>query len=231
MDFGADGFEVTGLMGGGLTGGGTVRLAGGGATDGRYEIRAIGDTTVIVDGTFASPDSLVGSAYAGFGPAVFGGNGTIRGTFDGGNSRLSPGPLGNLPGRLTIGQALLGYSTVYHVDISGRDTASGYDQLVVLDRLALGTDPAGGGLDVLIDPSFLPSPGDRFTIIDDHFIGPVQGTFGGLAEGSTFLAHGTPLRISYVGGDGNDVVLKVVPEPGLLAAPPLFGLLLLLRRR
>jgi hypothetical protein len=34
-----------------------------------------------------------------------------------------------------------------------------------------------------------------------------------MPEGATFVAGHTPLQISYQGGDGNDVVLTVVPEP------------------
>jgi MYXO-CTERM domain-containing protein len=37
----------------------------------------------------------------------------------------------------------------------------------------------------------------------------VQGTFAGLPEGAVFAASGGVLRISYVGGDGNDVTLEV----------------------
>ena len=36
------------------------------------------------------------------------------------------------------------------------------------------------------------------------------GTFAGLPEGATVIAAGRQLRISYVGGDGNDVTLTVL---------------------
>lgn len=41
---------------------------------------------------------------------------------------------------------------------------------------------------------------------------PVEGTFGGLPEGAIVSASGGVLRISYVGGDGNDVTLEVPLE-------------------
>jgi hypothetical protein len=51
-------------------------------------------------------------------------------------------------------------------------------------------------------------PGDRFVIIDNDGIDPVQGTFAGLPEGSVItMPDGAKLQISYQGGDGNDVSL------------------------
>jgi autotransporter-associated beta strand protein len=208
--------------------GGSVHFTGGGAREGDYEVRADGGVSVVLDGDFASPDAVFGSTNVGPGPTVYGGNGTIRGLFDGGIIRLSPGPLGNRPGRLTFGQAELDVNTIFQVDLAGPHPASEYDQLVVLERLSMVDRP--GTLELLIDQAFRPSPGEQFTIIEDRFAGSVIGTFSGLAEGSTIQAQGTSFRISYVGGDGNDVVLTVVPEPGSVAAVSLVGLLLLRRR-
>src|SRR5205085_3212114 len=46
-----------------------------------------------------------------------------------------------------------------------------------------------------------------FTVIANDGTDPVSGTFAGLAEGATITLGGGTLRISYIGGDGNDVVL------------------------
>jgi autotransporter-associated beta strand protein len=40
--------------------------------------------------------------------------------------------------------------------------------------------------------------------------GPVSGSFSGLAEGAEVTLDGTPYALTYKGGDGNDVSLKVV---------------------
>ena len=48
-------------------------------------------------------------------------------------------------------------------------------------------------------------------VINKTSAGAVQGTFKNLPEGATFMAQGFPFRISYVGGDGNDVVLTQAP--------------------
>jgi autotransporter-associated beta strand protein len=215
-------------LSGPIFGGGTFRFTGGGAPTGAYEVRDIGGNAVLLEGNFASPDAVFGSGNAGVTPTVYGGNGIVRGRFDGGVIRLSSGPLGNLPGRLTFGRAELDLDTVFHVDLAGPDAASGYDQLVVLDGLTMVDRPAT--LDLLVDPAFRPSLGQQFTVIDDRFTGPVVGAFRGLAEGSPLSAQGTSFRITYLGGDGNDVVLTVVPEPGMLAASALGGMMLLRRR-
>jgi hypothetical protein len=65
------------------------------------------------------------------------------------------------------------------------------------------------------------APGDRFVIIDNAGSDAVSGTFKDLPEGATFSEDGHILRISYRGGDGNDVVLTAVAAVGAIhyAAP------------
>ena len=61
--------------------------------------------------------------------------------------------------------------------------------------------------------TFSPAKGKVFTIIDNQSKNAVTGTFSGLAEGATFSQNGFVFRISYVGGDGNDVTLTVLSVP------------------
>jgi Ca2+-binding RTX toxin-like protein len=49
----------------------------------------------------------------------------------------------------------------------------------------------------------------RITLIDNSGSAPVAGTFDGLPEGATLAVAGTTYQISYLGGDGNDVVLTI----------------------
>jgi fibronectin-binding autotransporter adhesin len=56
--------------------------------------------------------------------------------------------------------------------------------------------------------------GDTVVIIHAGGTTPIQGTFNGLAESSVFSHGSTNFRISYHGGDGNDVTLTVVPAGG-----------------
>jgi len=51
------------------------------------------------------------------------------------------------------------------------------------------------------------SPGMSFTIINNDGADPVSGTFNGFPEGAALSLGGRPFKVTYVGGDGNDVVL------------------------
>jgi len=47
-------------------------------------------------------------------------------------------------------------------------------------------------------------------IVDNQGVSAASGTFSGLPEGAFTLVNGVTFDVSYVGGDGNDVVLSVV---------------------
>ena len=77
------------------------------------------------------------------------------------------------------------------------------------DTLTVGGDVTlGGALDVLAAPGL--AAGTTFTILNKTSSGAVSGTFAGKANGSVFRASGYNWRISYTGGDGNDVTLTVL---------------------
>jgi len=75
-----------------------------------------------------------------------------------------------------------------------------YGRLVASGNVSLST----GSL--LPSPGFNPQPGQVFTIVEKTSPGPVTGAFLG-PEGTITTLNGMPFRISYVGGDGNDVTL------------------------
>jgi hypothetical protein len=54
---------------------------------------------------------------------------------------------------------------------------------------------------------------DQFTIIRKDGVRLVTGEFNGLPEGANFYVGGEQFTITYVGGDGNDVVLTRIPTP------------------
>jgi hypothetical protein len=65
-------------------------------------------------------------------------------------------------------------------------------------------------LNVSLIGGFVPAVGNQFRIINNEGVSPTTGTFAGLPEGATITLGGVPLQITYVGGDGNDVVLTAV---------------------
>ena len=62
-------------------------------------------------------------------------------------------------------------------------------------------------LSTVLGLGFEPVDSDHFVIVNNDGDDPVVGTFAGFEEGSTFDVNGQTLTITYVGGDGNDVVL------------------------
>ncbi len=77
-------------------------------------------------------------------------------------------------------------------------------------------DLSRGRLQVEVQGGYTPSLGQQFTLINKTSPGPVNGTFNGKPEGATFKgAGGNTWRITYAGGDGNDVVItRVVDNRG-----------------
>jgi hypothetical protein len=72
--------------------------------------------------------------------------------------------------------------------------------------------------------------GDSFAIISVLNSQPIARDGSALPEGATFFDDGYQFRVSYVGGDGNDLTLTIVPEPTSIM-PLVAGIGAMLRRR
>jgi len=117
----------------------------------------------------------------------------------------SPTGVLNIRGRLRLTPA-----GNFVVKLNGNTAGSGYDQLNVTGPV----EPGDANLLVVASPEFTPAVGDTFTVINNDEADAVVGTFAGLPEGAIFTTPaGTPFRISYVGGTGNDVTLTRVEPP------------------
>ena len=98
--------------------------------------------------------------------------------------------------------------------------SSTYSRLSVTGTVNL----TGSTLDATL--GFASATGNQFTVIDNDLADAVVGTFNGMPEGTTLVRNGRTLKISYVGGTGNDVVLTdvtsvpVVPPAVPPAVPP-----------
>lgn len=145
----------------------------------------------------------------------------LLGTYSGGI--VNPG---NSPGTLTV-LSTFAHQGIYEAEILNEDS---YDQLRV------GEDYTGGGNAVTIyDSGFLNlvlydgwsiEEGDEFTIIDNRSDTDVNGTFANLDEGTQFTVEdgdtSIVFSITYVGGDGNDVVVTAL-NAGEDPTPPNTG--------
>lgn len=134
--------------------------------------------------------------------AVLGGSGTA-GAITVSSGTVAPG---TSPGILTAGDVIFNSSTMFTVELNGVSPGSGYDQLNVVGSVNLG--------DAVLDPSlgFAGAAGSNFTLIQNDGADPITGTFQNLAEGASFAISGFPFEITYVGGDGNDVVLTQLSD-------------------
>ena len=55
------------------------------------------------------------------------------------------------------------------------------------------------------------SVGTVLTVIKNTSASPISGGFSNLQNGSTFTSNGNNFQVSYTGGTGNDLTMKVVP--------------------
>jgi autotransporter-associated beta strand protein len=180
---------------------GTITLTGANTYSGNTIIYT---GALLVNGS--QPQSPV-TVYSG---ATLGGSGMV-GTIAA-SGIVSPGT-GSGPGILTSSNVTFSSSGNFAVQLTGPAPGSGYDQLNINGTNIL----ANATLTVV--PAFTTpvAPGQQFVIINNNETSANSGTFNGLAEGATISVGGYSFLISYVGGNGNDVVLTLVSVPGGVA--------------
>ena len=176
-----------------FTNGGTVVVAAGGTITNSTNqffrpalyVQSAGVTTV--DGTMTASPVLQGGVLAG--------TGTIPG-FTQTAGTVSPGDPG---GVLTINGNYSENGGALTIALNG-PAASSQGELRVTNGVTL-----AGPLSIRV--GYVPGPGDTFEIVDNGGVNPISGQFTGLPEGATLTADNQTFRISYAGGDGNDVTL------------------------
>jgi FG-GAP-like repeat len=147
----------------------------------------------------------IGGGMLGF--SGFGGTGTV-GAVNVTQGVISAGTLTSPTGILNTGNLNFTANGNYAVKISGTTAgANGHDQLnvtgtVTLNNARLAPIPYNG---------FQPAIGDSFTILRNDGTDAINGIFLGAPEGAIFGgALNTAFRITYRGGDGNDIVITRV---------------------
>ena len=148
--------------------------------------------------------------------------GVISGDITGGDfdvyGVVSPG--NNSIGKITARVIALMESSVYKMKILNKDH---YDQIDV----SYGAGLVNGRLDLTYLEGGVIKKGDTFTIINNRGTSPIDGSamFKDLPEGAEVTVDGATFKISYVGGDGNDVVLtalndSVAPKASVTSKDP-----------
>ena len=138
---------------------------------------------------------------------------------------VTPGTLTDTTGRITAaGNVSFGDDSRFEVDLAGVGAGNSYDQLRVGNLAAVNLGDADGSpeqvnLVVRLAAGFDPVAGNVFRIIDQFGAQPVAGEFFQRPEGSTFTVGTETFRISYRGGDGNDVTLTVPGGPAANLPP------------
>jgi hypothetical protein len=187
-----------------LNGGGTVNVTGYGMTitgNGTFSGTIIGAAEVL--GSIPNANMTLTSSS----PGGLSGTGTV-GVVTTTGSILRPGAHppccpGSATGVLHTKSLSIGGTSAFEVELA---------PVSVSDAIQVtGTVTLNAPLHLSL-VSGAPSVGQSFTIIDNDGTDAVSGTFTGLPERATVSLGGQVLRISYQGGDGNDVVLAVVAD-------------------
>ncbi len=119
---------------------------------------------------------------------------------------LAPGA-GTATDRVSVDGDVSFVSGSFSIDLNGLTPETQHDQLQVVG-VGRTIDLNGVTLAVRLGGSYTPQGKDVLCIIDNVDSGSaITGTFAGLAEGAVLEADGYFFKVSYLGGDGNDVTL------------------------
>jgi fibronectin-binding autotransporter adhesin len=214
--------DANATLSGAITGGGDLTKAGSavltlsgtstytGAT--RVQAGTL-QVTGALDGT-AEVDVADGATLAGTGS--IGTNGSNGLVYVGSGGTLAPGLGAGSTGTLTLHHGLVFEAGAQLLaEVRGHVAGSGYDQVVVEGAVTL-----NGGTLTLDAGNYAATAGEVYEVISNDGADVVANTFDGQPEGTLFTAaDGRHLQLSYVGGDGNDLVLTALNAAPIVANP------------
>ncbi len=165
------------------------------------DIDGNGTADVVIDGGAAVRSVSLGSSPATALTATLSGL-TLQnaGLSVGASATLSISSAALATGALPTGALSFASGAKFAVNL---DSDTAFDQARAIGAVTLG----GATLNVTLASGYAASGGRTFVLIDNDGSDAVTGTFGGLVEGAVFYAGASAFRITYKGGDGNDVVL------------------------
>src|SRR6185369_11828127 len=138
--------------------------------------------------------------------ATLGGSGAVGIVTAASGATVSPG---SSPGILSCSNLVLQAGSILKIEINGGIPGLGFDQLSIQ-----GTNTISGALLNLSTLSgATPLEGQPLVILDNDQAESITGTFSALPEGSLVTVGLLKFRISYVGGDGNDLTLTLTNPP------------------
>lgn len=170
------------------------------------------DGICVVDANIPNSPVTINSGVTGGGTlgfSGFGGTGSV-GTVNVVQGVISAGTLTSPTGVLNTKNLSFTANGNYVCKIAGTAPgANGHDQLNVTGTVSLNN----AVLAPLPWDAFRPAIGDSFVILRNDGTDAISGTFLNAPEGAVFSGPlNTAFRITYQGGDGNDVVITRVPR-------------------
>jgi hypothetical protein len=126
------------------------------------------------------------------------------GTGEGPGAILTPEKTTGAPGTLTVqGAVTFNSDAIYKVGLKTKDVIAG-------KTVANGvTIQSGASFSFVVHQHRVLRPGTLLTVLENTAGTPIAGAFSNLPDGSTFMVGLNTYRVSYEGGDGNDLTLTV----------------------
>ena len=218
IDLNGNDLHIGGFVEGAIVGTGNVTAAGLGLYGtSTFSGQITNDGGLLVDGTVTGADIVANGFPSGF-PTLRGSGviGTTTGDY------IAPG--GTLSADLAfvdgIGVLATGDLTPFklQMQLNGTVPGVGHDQIAVTGGIDLTlpfADPPMTGFSAFLELTvgYAVTSGTSFVLIDNDGSDPVTGTFHDLPEGASVVSGLYIFEISYVGGDGNDIVVTCTSSP------------------
>lgn len=169
-----------------------LTLTGGGSLSGTYTLN--GGAELTLAGDYPGMNVAITTGGTQIHPTALFGNGRI-GHFEAFGGIIAPAG----PGSIATNGASLNQTRAEFDVFAGGSSQLSVIGGVGIQSSSLRLNVAGAG-----------APGTTYTVIDNDGTDPIGGAFLEYPEGSVYTSGTTYLRVSYIGGTGNDMTLTVV---------------------